>query len=99
MSVAREVLEEINRKATGQRVRRTEDESREHEIHLLKCFSKGIETKEVALALRTLHIGALCHAAIRWDKKRELTGRELHDFHHAEAAVGYCECFPNRNSA
>ncbi len=93
MSVAREVLEEINRKATGQRVRRTEDESREHEIHLLKCFSKGIETKEVALALRTLHIGALCHAAIRWDKKRKLTGNDLHDFHHAEAAVGYCDVF------
>jgi hypothetical protein len=93
MSVAREVLEENNRNATGQRVRRTEDESREYEIHLFKCFSKGIETKAVALALRTLHIGALCHAAIRWDKKRRLTGNDLHDFHRAEAAVGYCDVF------
>lgn len=93
MSVAREVLEEINRKATGQRVERTEHENHEHEVHLFECFSKAIEAKTVARLLRTLHIGALCHAAVRWDKKRKLTGNDLHDFHHAEAAVGYCDVF------
>lgn len=43
--------------------------------------------------VRTLHIGACCHAAIRWDKKRQLTGNDLLDFHHAEAALGYCNLF------
>jgi len=44
-------------------------------------------------SVRTLHIGASCHAAIRWDKKRMLTGNDLFDFHHAEAALGYCDIF------
>lgn len=93
MSVAREVLEDIYGKATGQKVLRTEAENHEHEVHLFECFSKAIETKAVARALRTLHIGALCHAAVRWDKKRKLSGNDLYDFHHAEAAVGYCDIF------
>lgn len=93
MSMAREVLEEINHRTTGKQVQRSEDEKREHEVQLLKCFDTAIETKAVVLALRTLHIGALCHSAVRWDKKRKLTGNDLCDFHHAEAAVGYCNVF------
>ncbi|EJC3510817.1 hypothetical protein MYX42_004021, partial [Escherichia coli] len=42
---------------------------------------------------RTLHIGASCHAAVRWDQKRQLNGNDLLDFHHAEAALGYCDLF------
>lgn len=44
-------------------------------------------------SVRTLHIGACCHAAVRWDQKRQLTGNDLLDFHHAEAAIGYCDLF------
>lgn len=44
-------------------------------------------------SIRTLHIGASCHASVRWDKKRKLTGNDLFDFHHAEAALGYCDLF------
>jgi len=44
-------------------------------------------------AIPTLHIGSSCHAAVRWDQKRNLTGNDLFDFHHAEAALAYCDVF------
>ncbi|WP_298150290.1 hypothetical protein [Flavobacterium sp.] len=44
-------------------------------------------------SVRTLHISASCHAAVRWDQKRQLKGNDLLDFHHAEAALGYCNLF------
>ena len=46
-----------------------------------------------AASIPTLHIGALCHAAVRWDQKRNLEDNDFIDFHHAEAAVGYCSVF------
>jgi hypothetical protein len=97
MSVAREVLEDIFHRATGKKVQTSDYERREHENHLLAFFGAAIEKKEVVLALRTLHIGSLCHAAVRWDKKRKLTGNDLFDFHHAEAAIGYCNVFLTEN--
>lgn len=47
----------------------------------------------IARALPTLHVGALCHAAVRWDQKRKLTGNDLMDFHHSRAALPYCQAF------
>ncbi len=62
------------------------------EARLLQCFKKN-RFNELALAMPTLHIGAVCHAAVRWDKKRNLVGNDLFDFHHAQAALGYCDVF------
>ena len=65
-----------------------------------KEFGKGVENlsnnkrfEAFTLSIPTLHIGASCHAAVRWDKKRNLTSNDLFDFHHAEAALGYCNVF------
>lgn len=41
-------------------------------------------------ALRTLQIGALLHAALRWNRTQKVDANDLFDFHHAEAAIGYC---------
>lgn len=41
----------------------------------------------------TLHIGALCHASVRWDKKRQIKGNDIIDFFHASAALPYCDAF------
>ena len=46
-----------------------------------------------ALSIPTLHINASCHAAVRWDQKRNLNGNDIFDFHHAQAALGYCDVF------
>lgn len=44
-------------------------------------------------SIPTLHISASCHAAVRWDQKRNLCGNDLFDFHHAQAALAYCNVF------
>lgn len=46
-----------------------------------------------ALSVPTLHISASCHAAIRWDQERNFCGNDLFDFHHAQAALAYCNIF------
>lgn len=56
-------------------------------------LSEAARFKAFSSSIPTLHIGASCHAAVRWDKKRNLTGNDLFDFHHAEAALGYCDVF------
>ena len=91
--VARQVLEQFAAGGSAALAEMSEPERRDHEQQLLEYFCGAIKQKEVAVALRTLHIGALCHAAVRWDKRRKLTGNDLFDFHHAEAAVGYCDVF------
>lgn len=44
-------------------------------------------------SIPSLHIASTCHAAVRWDQKRNLCGNDLFDFHHAQAALGYCDVF------
>jgi len=56
-------------------------------------LTKNERFSKFSKSVRTLHIGACCHAAVRWDQKRQLTGNDLLDFHHAEAAIGYCNLF------
>lgn len=65
----------------------------EHERMLLNLFTAAIEKPNGPMALRTIHVGASCHAAVRWDKKRKLEANDLYDFHNAEAAIGYCHAF------
>lgn len=48
---------------------------------------------EFSRSVPSLHIHGTCHAAVRWDQKRKLCGNDLFDFHHAEAALGYCDAF------
>ncbi len=43
--------------------------------------------------LRSLHIQAACHAALRWNRGQKLTANTLFDFHHATAALAYCDAF------
>ncbi len=42
---------------------------------------------------RTLHIETSLHAALRVDKARRFKPNDFWDFHHASAAIGYCDAF------
>ena len=53
--------------------------------------------KAFTRSVPTLHVYASCHAAVRWDKKRKLTGNDLFDLHHAQAALAYCDVFLTEN--
>lgn len=89
----RNVIEGMCYKATGSKPVRTESEKKQHESELLNFFSNIIEKKTLNDSLRTLHITALCHATYRHDKNRNLKPNDFFDFHHAAAAVGYCDLF------
>ncbi|MCI4679080.1 hypothetical protein K9U33_10525 [Rhodoblastus acidophilus] len=43
--------------------------------------------------LRTLHIGGSLHSGMRWDKERKFKPNDYYDFHHATAALSYCDYF------
>ena len=93
MPTARDVLEGMYYKATGNYPIRTEEEKRQHELELLNFFNTLIEKKKLSKILRTLHIHAMCHATYRQDKNRRLKPNDFFDFHHASSAVGYCDVF------
>lgn len=93
MPVARRIIEGIISKASGQTFEYPNEDKASYENELLEYFSQEVRKREVAMALPTLHVGALCHAAIRWDKKRNLSANDFYDFHHAEAALSYCHVF------
>lgn len=44
-------------------------------------------------AIPTLHILAMCHAAVRWNSGHQLKANDIPDFHHAAAATRYCDAF------
>ncbi|SDW96537.1 hypothetical protein [Nitrosomonas oligotropha] len=91
--IARDVFEGMLLKSTGQTIEHStnERESKIQATHNLLCAA--ISKQSVRRALRTLHIGALLHAAVRWNRTQKIVVNDLYDFHHAEAALGYCVCF------
>lgn len=93
MHIPRLWLEDAYEKGTGKPHIATETEKLDHEKQLHTYFGNLIKEKRVALMLPTLHVSSLCHAAVRWDKGRKLSRNDFYDFHHAEAAVGYCDAF------
>jgi hypothetical protein len=97
MPAARQIIEVIISKASGQTFEHPPAVKAAYENQLLEYFAQAFKKKEVAMALPTLHIGALCHAAVRWDKKRNLSANDFYDFHHAEAAISYCHVFMTEN--
>ncbi len=40
-----------------------------------------------------MRIAAGLHAALRWDRKRKYKRNDFNDFHHAIAAIPYCDFF------
>lgn len=56
----------------------------------LVCAFKDRLAAEV---VRTLHIEASLHAALRVDKRRRVAPNDWHDFRHAAAALAYCDIF------
>jgi hypothetical protein len=59
----------------------------------LKNMSNNKKFEAFALSVPTLYISSACHAAVRWNKQRNLVGNDLFDFHHAQAALAYCDVF------
>jgi hypothetical protein len=54
---------------------------------------EAMKQAEHRSALRTLHVQALIHAGMRWDKSRNFKINDWHDFGHATIAFTYCDAF------
>lgn len=91
--IARDVLEGMFLKSTGQAIEHSANvqESEIQAIYNLLCAA--VSKQSVRRALRTLHISALLHTAVRWNRTQKIVANDLYDFHHAEAALGYCDMF------
>lgn len=93
MHVPRMWSEDEYERESGVSAARSDDEREEREQHWHTVFGNLVAERSVALRLPSLHISALCHAAVRWDKRRKLRSNDFYDFHHAAAAVAYCGAF------
>jgi len=71
----------------------TDEQRKEQEKLLKNFFTNALRLSKLRKKLPTAHIHAMCHAVYRWDKKRKFDGNDLLDFHHATAALAYCDVF------
>jgi hypothetical protein len=58
----------------------------------------AMQREEHRDVLRTIYIGALLHAAMRWDKRRKFKPNDFYDFEHATVAFAYCDLFLTEKS-
>lgn len=90
---AADVLSQIAQRATGSSAAKGGPEWIEQERacrNLLIAAFKQDATKDV---LRTIHINTCLHACVRWNKLQQFKTNDFFDFHHAAAALGYCDAF------
>ena len=92
IEVAKEIMENMFVKNSELEIPRSDD-GKIFERELLGFLINLFDKTNIAKQLPTLHITTCCHAAVRWDKKRKLKGNDLYDFHHAAAALAYCDAF------
>ena len=91
--IAADVLHDMAKKALGPSIQ-VSSEQRETAVKQCLGLLRAAVRKPIGKrALRTLHVGALLHAALRWNRAQKLNANDLIDFHHAEAALGYCDVF------
>lgn len=89
--IAADVLLDMARKALGPSVRPTAEEFETTIKQCLGLLRAAVRKPAGKRALRTLHLGSLLHAAVRWNRTQKLDANDLLDFHHAEAALAYCD--------
>jgi hypothetical protein len=64
------------------------------QLNMLKnLLAAMLKAEEPRRTLRTAHVLATLHAAVRANKGRKFRPNDLPDFDHAAAAVGYCDAF------
>jgi hypothetical protein len=63
-----------------------------------KQLAVALQDDEGRRRLPSMHILACLYAAFRWDKSREFEANDFFDFHHAAAAIGYCQAFLTERS-
>lgn len=91
--IAVDVLRDMALETLGPRIQPSADEREEAARLCLGLLRAAVRKPVGRRALRTLQVGALLHAAVRWNRTQKLNANDLFDFHHAAAALGYCDAF------
>lgn len=89
--IAADVLQDMARKALGPAAQPSTEEREAITRQCLGLLRAAIRKPVGRRALRTLQVGALLHAALRWNRTQKLNANDMFDFHHAGAALGYCD--------
>lgn len=63
-----------------------------------ELFSRALEQGKERERLRTAHIYACLHASLRWNKTQKYKSNDIYDYHHAVAALAYCDVFQTEKS-
>lgn len=88
--IAADVLHDMARKALGPTIQPSADEREAAINQCLGLLRAAVRKPAGRQALRTLHVASLLHAAVRWNRTQKLDANDMFDFHHAEAALCYC---------
>jgi predicted nucleic acid-binding protein len=65
---------------------------------LANTIRERFRSNKITNELPSFRVYAGLHAAVRWDTKRKYKANDAHDFHHAVAAVPYCDFFLTERS-
>lgn len=57
-----------------------------------------LKPDEAKMKLPQVHLSAMLHAMLRWDKQRKYKANDLEDFRHATCALPYFNCFLTEKS-
>jgi hypothetical protein len=88
-----EIVSDITEKETGASRPRGSAEWAEAQRMWKNLIYLALKKGPTRQQLRSMHVGAVLHAAFRWDKSRRLTGNDIYDIQHASAALAHCHAF------
>ena len=91
--VAADIITDFAEKEAGRSLAFTATERADSVNACRNLLYFSMKNPENRRALRTLHVGALLHAAMRWDKQRKFKPNDYYDFQHATVALSYCDVF------
>lgn len=89
--IAADVRRDMGEKALGLDIQPSADEREAITRQCLGLLRAAVRKPAGRRALRTLQVGALLHAALRWNRTQKLDANDIFDFHHAGAGLGYCD--------
>ena len=87
------LMEYIYESDTGQSLSRDEIASDDGGRMVANLIYHAFRLNKIKSELPSFRISSGIHAAVRWDKGRKYKPNDIHDFHHATAAIPYCDYF------
>jgi len=88
-----DLMAHIYKSDTGQSLSADEISSDDSGRMIANLIYHAFRLNRMKSELPSFRISAGIHAAVQWDKGRKYKQNDLHDFHHAAAAVPYCDYF------